>query len=322
VDWLNYHQLLNFWLVAREGSVQRASELLHVTPSSVSIQIRQLERACGAKLFKKQGRGLALTEMGQQVSVYAGEIFAKGRELMELIKGSPVGRPLELRVGVRDVMPKLVAFQLLRPALDLDHPVRLICHEGEMAQLISDLAIHKLDVVLSDIALDPLYQIQAYSHRLGESDVLIVGNRELAKRYRRGFPASLERAPFLFPMETSALRRQLERWFNDLNLAPAIHGEFADSAMMKIAGVNGLGLLAIPSLIEEEVRKYYGLHRVGIAAGVQEQFYAVSVERRIKHTGVLAIRGSLKGDGVPGAGGSGSSAARRRGSHESPPPAR
>lgn len=294
MDWLNYHQLLNFWLVAREGSVQRASELLHVTPSSVSIQIRQLERAFGSKLFKKQGRGLALTEMGQQVSGYAGEIFAKGRELMELVKGRPVGRPMELRVGVRDVMPKLVAFRLLKPALELEQPVRLVCQEGEMSQLISDLAIHKLDVVLSDIALDPLYKVQAYSHRLGESDVMIVGARDLARRYRRGFPASLDGAPFLLPTESSVLRRQLERWFSDLHVAPGVRGEFADSAMMKIAGVSGLGLLAVPGIIEDDVRNIYGLHRVGVAVGVQEQFYAVSVERRIKHSGVLAIREQAK----------------------------
>lgn len=290
MDWLNYHQLLNFWLVSREGSVQRASELLHVTPSSVSIQIRQLERALGAKLFKKQGRGLALTEMGQQVAGYASEIFAKGRELMELVKGRPVGTPLELRVGIRDVMPKLVAFKLLKPALDLEHPVRLICQEGEMSKLISDLAIHKLDVVLSDTALDPLYRVQAHSHRLGESEVVIVGTRDLARRYRRGFPSSLDGAPFLLPTDNGVLRRQLERWFNDLSLAPRICGEFADSAMMKIAGVSGLGLLAVPSIIEDEVQKMYGLRRIGTAAGVQEQFYAVSVERKIKHPGVLAIR--------------------------------
>lgn len=290
VDWLNYHQLLNFWLVAREGSVQRASEMLHVTPSSVSIQIRQLERSFGAKLFKKQGRGLVLTEIGHEVAGYAGEIFAKGRELMELVKRRPVGRPVELRVGVRDVMPKMVAYQLLKPALEVEESVRLVCQEGEMAQLISDLAIHKLDVVLSDIALDPLYKVQAYSHRLGESDVVVVGTGALAKRYRRGFPSSLDGAPFVLPTENSVLRRQMERWFSDLNLTPRVCGEFADSAMMKIAGFSGLGLLAVPEIIAEEVRKIYGLHRVGVAAGVQEQFYAVSVERRIKHPGVLAIR--------------------------------
>jgi len=294
LDWLNYHHLLNFWLVAREGSVRRASEVLHVTPSSVSIQLRQLERAFGTPLVRKQGRGLMLTEMGEQVADYASKIFATGRELMELVKGRPVGSPLVLRIGIRDVMPKLVAYQLLQPALELEQPLRLVCHEGEMSQLVSDLAIHKLDVVLSDTALDPLYKVQAYSHQLGESDVVIVGTRELAKRYRRGFPSSLNGAPFLVPTESSILRRQMDRWFSDLNLAPLIHGEFADSAMMKIAGRSGLGLLAVAGVIEEQVRRIYGLQRVGIATGIQEQFYAVSIERRLKHPGVIAIREGAK----------------------------
>jgi LysR family transcriptional activator of nhaA len=294
MDWLNYHHLLNFWMVAREGSVQRASELLHVTPSSVSIQIRQLERAMGVPLLKKQGRGLALTEVGEQVSRYADDIFLTGRELMDMVKGRPVGRSPELRVGVRDVMPKLVAFQLLKPALDMDPSMRLVCQEGDMPKLIADLAVHKLDVVLSDTALDPLYKVQAFSRRLGESDVVVVGARELARRYQRDFPSSLEGAPFLLLNENSVLRRQMSRWFSDLNLSPVIRGEFADSAMLKIAGAGGLGLLAIPAVIEEEAKRWYGLHRVGIVDGVKEEFFAVSVERKIKHPGLLAMQNAVK----------------------------
>jgi LysR family transcriptional activator of nhaA len=291
VDWLNYHHLLNFWLVAREGSVQRASKVLHVTPASVSLQVRQLERALGVKLVQKQGRGLVLTEIGEQVAVYANEIFATGRELVEMVKGRPVGRPLELRVGIRDVMPKLVAFQLLQPVLELDQPVRLVCHEGEMSQLVSDLAIHKLDVVLSDTALDPLYKVQAHSHQLGGSEVVIVGTKALAKKYSADFPASLDGAPFLLLTDNSVLRRQMDQWFSDLNLTPIIKGEFADSAMLKIAGRHGLGLFAMPAIILDDVKKMYGLQRVGIATGVEEQFFAVSIERKIKHPAVMAIRG-------------------------------
>lgn len=294
MDWLNYHQLLSFWMVAREGSVQRAGEQLHVTPSSVSIQIRQLEKSLGVQLVRKQGRGIALTEVGEQVAAYAQDIFATGQELMATIKGRPVGRGLDLRVGIRDVMPKLVAFQLLKPALEMDQPVRLVCHEGEMARLIADLAIHKLDVVLSDTALDPLYKVQAYSHRLGESEVVIVGARELAQSYRPDFPSSLDGAPFLLLNENSVLRRHMSRWFHDLNLTPIVRGEFADSAMLKIAGANGLGLLAIPAVIEEDARRLYGLHRVGVVAGVKEQFFAVAVERKIKHPGVLAMQKAVK----------------------------
>ncbi len=293
MDWLNYHHLLNFWLVAREGSVQRASEVLHVTPASVSTQVRQLERTLDVKLFQKEGRGLVLTQIGEEVAEYAKQIFSTGRELMEMVKGRPVGRPMELRVGIREVMPKLVAFQLLQPALELEQPIRLVCEEGDMGELIADLAIHKLDVVLTDTALDPLYKVQAHSYRLGVSDVVIVGTKELAKQYRGEFPSSLEGAPMLLPTQSSVLRRQLDRWLHDLGLTPVIRGEFADSAMMKIAGRSGLGLLAVPSIIEADVKKLYGLLRVGLASGIQEQFYAVSAERRIKHPGVVAIRQGL-----------------------------
>jgi LysR family transcriptional activator of nhaA len=290
MDWLNYHHLQSFWFVAREGSVQRASELLHVTPASVSVQVKQLERALRVKLFKKQGRGLVLTEIGEQVAEYASEIFSSGRELLEMVKGRPAGRPQELRVGIRDVMPKLVAFRLLQPALELNEPVRLVCQEGDMSQLVADLTIHKLDVILTDTALDPIFKVQAYSHRLGESDVVIVGNKELAKKYRSGFPSSLDGAPFLLPLSSTMLRRALDQWFNELHLSPEVKGEFADSAMLKIAGRHGLGLFAIPVNIQEDVKAMYGMHEVGLVEGVKERFYAVSVERKLKHPAVVAIR--------------------------------
>lgn len=291
MDWLNYHQLLNFWLVAREGSVRRAGELLHVTPASVSIQVRKLERSLGARLLRKEGRGVALTELGTQVAGYADDIFAKGQELLEMVQGQPLGKPLVLRVGIRDTMPKLLAYRFLEPAISAGQgAVQLVCHEGEMDQLVASLAVHKLDVVLSDITLDPRYRIQAYSHRLGESGVVFVANRQLAKQHRRDFPLSLREAPMLLLTRDSAMRRQLDRWFSDLGFLPKIVGEFADSAMMKVAGERGLGVLAVPMVIEEDVRRIYGLERVGIAEGVEERFFAISVERKITHPGVLAIR--------------------------------
>lgn len=290
MDWLNYHQLLNFWLVAREGSVQKASEMLHVTPSSVSTQVKQLERSLGVKLFKKKGRGLVLTDMGEEISKYASEIFSTGRELLEMVKSRPVGRPRELRVGIRDAMPKLVAYNLLQPALEFDLTMRLVCYQAEMPELVADLAIHKLDVILTDTALDPFYKVQAYSHQLGASDVVIVGTKKLADKYSRDFPASIDGAPFLMPMDTSVLRRGLDQWFNDLQLTPIVRGEFADSAMMKIAGRKGLGLFAIPVNIVDDVTAIYGLREVGVVQGLKEQFFAVSTERKLKHPAVIAIR--------------------------------
>ena len=163
-----------------------------------------------------------------------------------------------------------------------------------MAELIADLATHKLDLVLTDSALDPIYKVRAYSHRLGQSDVAIVASKELARKYRRGFPSSLDGAPFLLPTEDSILYHQLDRWFSDLNLSPNVRGEFADSAMLKIAGRSSLGLFAIPSIIEEEVTEIYGLSHVGMAEGIEERFFAVSVDRRTKHPGVVAIREAVE----------------------------
>ena len=281
---------MNFWLVAREGSVQRASEVLHVTPASVSSQVKQLEKALKVRLVAKDGRGLALTEMGEQVAEYAGQIFGTGQELLEMVRGQPEGKPLELRVGIRDAMPKLVAFQLVQPAIESIEGLRIVCREGAMPELIADLAIHKLDLVLTDSALDPIYKIRANSHQLGRSDVAIVGSKSLANKYRRGFPGSLNGAPFILPTEDSILRHQLDRWFADQKVSPLIRGEFADSAMLKIAGRASLGMFAVPSVIEDDVKKIYGLSHIGLATGLEERFFAVSVERRIKHPGVLAIR--------------------------------
>lgn len=290
MDWLNYHHLLNFWLVSREGSVQRASELLHVTPASVSVQIKQLERSLGVKLLQKQGRGLVPTAIGAEVAEYAADIFSTGRELVEMIKGGSGGRPRELRVGIRDAMPKLVAFSLLQPAIELDPALKLICIEAELPKLVADLAIHRLDVILTDAPLDPVYKVQAYSHRLGDSEVVIMGTTELVKKYRRGFPNSLDGAPFLMQTNSNVLRRQMDQWFNELHLVPHVRAEFDDSAMMKIAARQGLGLFPTPVCIQEDISKLYGLEPLGIVDGVKDRFYAISTERKLKHPAVLAIR--------------------------------
>ena len=290
MDWLNYHHLLNFWLVAREGSVQRASALLHVTPASVSIQVKQLERALGVQLLRKHGRGLQLTETGEEVAQYASQIFNTGRELLEVVRGNSSAKAQTLRVGIRDVMPKLVAFQLLQPALEQNPDLRIVCEEAEMPELVTQLAIHKLDVILTDTALDPVHNVRAHSHRLGESAVVIVGTQELADQFREGFPESLNDAPFLLPLESSALRSALDLWFLDQKLAPKIKGEFADSAMLKIAARGGLGLIAAPQRILHDIDSIYGLTMVGTIPKIKERFYAISVNRKIEHPAVIAIR--------------------------------
>jgi LysR family transcriptional activator of nhaA len=289
MNWLNYHHLQYFWVVSREGSVAKASEMLHVTPATISIQLRELEKSLGVELFRKSGRGLALTEMGSAVMEYAQDIFSTGQELLDMVSGRPVGGPMVLRVGIKDVMPKLVAYRLLEPTLRMSEEVRLSCFEGDIAKLVADLAIHKLDVVLSDTPLDPGMKVRAYSHLLGESDVAIVGTKALAKKVRSGFPGSLDGVPILLPMKNTILRRSLDYWFEDNEVRPKVVGEFDDSAMLKIMGSAGVGVFPVPIAIVKEVEAMYGVELIASLPNVREKFYALSAERKVKHPAVLAI---------------------------------
>ncbi len=289
MDWLNYHHLHYFWVVAREGSVTRASELLHLSQPTVSGQIRELEKAMKAPLFAKRGRGLVLTETGQAVFRYADDIFALGRELMDTVSGRPIGQPLRLRVGVVDVMPKLIAHLLIESALRMPESVRVVCSEGKLDRLAAELSIHNLDVILSDATLSPAVKAKVYTHLLGECGVVVVGVPKLVAAYTPGFPKSLDGAPFLLPSEGTSLRRSLDQWFEKHNIRPVIRGEFEDSALLKTFGRSGEGLFAIPSAVESDIQQHYGVERVGIADGVRERFYAISVERKLKHPAVVAI---------------------------------
>ena len=286
---LNYHHLQYFWLVAREGSVTRASELLHVSQPTVSGQIRELERAMKTALFVKSGRGLALTETGQAVFRYADDIFALGRELMDTVNGRPLGLPMRFRVGIVDVMPKSIAQLLLEPALKMPVPVRLQCVEGKLDRLAAELVIHNLDLVLTDTPLATSVRAKVFTHLLGECGVVAVGTPRLAAAYKDGFPKSLDGAPFLLPMPGSLLRRSLDQWFDANGIRPLIRCEFDDSALLKRFGQVGEGVFAIPSSVENDLQKQYGIQRIGRLQGIREQFYAISVERKLKHPAVVAI---------------------------------
>jgi len=294
VERLNYHHLLYFWMVAREGTVARASTLLRLTQPTLSAQIHALEDALGEKLFERVGRGLRVTEMGRVVFRYADEIFALGRELSDSVKGKPTGRPLRLRVGVADALPKLVAYRLIEPALALPQPVRLLAHEQSTEKLLVALALHELDVVLTDQLATPGVSVRVFTHLLGECGVTLFASPKLAARYRRRFPRALDGAPFLLPGETSTLRRALEQWFEKQKIRPRVVGEFDDSTLIKVFGQAGSGLFAAPSIIEASVRSQYGVSIVGRLDKVRERFYAISAERRLKHPGVIAITESAR----------------------------
>ena len=290
---LNYHHLRYFWAAAREGSVTRASEKLHISQPAVSAQIRDLEQALGEKLFARSGRGLVLTEAGRVVYRYAEEIFGLGAELLDTLRGRPTGRPARLRVGIANVIPKLIAHRLLEPAFALPEPVRVLCLEDSPERLLAELAMHNLDVVLADAPAGPTVKVRVYNHLLGECSVSILGAERLGKTRRRGFPRSLDGAPFLLPTPDAALRRLLDQWFEAQGIRPEIVGEFDDSALLKVFGQSAAGLFAVPSAIEAAVRRQYGVLLVG-RVDVRERFYAITVERKLKHPAVVAIAESAR----------------------------
>jgi LysR family transcriptional regulator, transcriptional activator of nhaA len=295
LEWLNYHHLLYFWTVAREGGVARAAARLHLTHPTVSGQIRELESALGEKLFVRVGRGLELTEMGRVVYRYADEIFALGRELLDTVKGRPTGRPARLVVGVDDVLPKLLVRRLLEPALRGSDPVRLVVHEAPMGELFARLSQHALDVVLSDSPLPPGSRVKAYAHLLGECGVTWFAVESIQKRAKRDFPRSLGVEPLILPTADTALRRALDPWFESHGLRPQIVAEIADSALIKAFGQSGLGIFPAPTAIERDVLKQFDVRVLGRSDDLRERFWAISVERRIKNPAVAAITDAARG---------------------------
>ena len=290
MEWLNYHHLYYFWVVAKQGSIARAVEELRLAQPTISGQIKQLEDTLGEKLFMRAGRGLALTEVGQLTYRYASEIFSLGREFQDVLKGRPsTGRAVPFRVGVSDLVPKLIAYRILEPALRLNEPIQLVCREDAPEILLAELSNHQLDLVLADTPTPSTIRVKAYSHLLGSCGVLLFAARSKAAKYRRGFPQSLDNAPFLLPMEGSALRRDLDQWFDQQQIRPRIVGEFQDSALLKTFGEAAAGIFPAPAAIEKEVRKHYTADVIGPAGGLTERFFALSVERRIKHPAILAI---------------------------------
>ncbi len=294
MEWLNYHHLLYFWTVAREGSVSAACERLGLAQPTISAQIRQLEKSLGMDLFDRSRRKMELTEAGQIVYRYADDIFTLGRELLDTIRDRPTGRPLRFHVGIADVVPKLVAYRLLTPALD--GSVEIVCTEGKPDQLLAQLSIHELDVVLSDAPIGGNVSIRGYNHLLGECGVTVFAAPKLARTLRQKFPESLVDAPWLLPTSGTVLRRTLDLWFDRRGFRPRVAGAFDDSALKKVFGQQGLGVFVSPSVIEREICAQYAVRVVGRIDAVREQFYAISMERKIRHPAVLALTESARRD--------------------------
>jgi LysR family transcriptional activator of nhaA len=288
MEWLNYHHLRYFFTVARTGSIRKASEELHVSSPAISAQLHSLEEHLGEKLLSRSGRTLELTETGHIVFNYAEDIFALGQELMKTIKGRSSGRPARLLVGVVDVVPKMIAHWLIEPTFRLREPFRVVCREGSSDQLVSQLAIHHLDVVLSDVPISPTLKVRAYNHLLGECGTTFVATPRLAKSLSSDFPRSLHDAPLLVPTDNTAMRSSLEFWLESQGVRPVIAGEFEDYALLRAFGQAGRGVFPIPSVFERQLRRE-SLQVIGRTPEVRNRFYAISIERKLKHPAVIAI---------------------------------
>jgi LysR family transcriptional activator of nhaA len=294
VHWLNYHHLYYFWLVAREGTIARAASLLHLTQPTVSGQIRHLERQLKTKLLERQGRYLVPTDAGRIVFGYADEIFSLGKELQDVLRGRPAGKPLRLLVGAAPTLPKTVAYRLLKPVLELPEPVQIVYDEGRPDYLLAQLALNAIDVVLADVPASPTVKVRVFNHLLGECGASFFAPSAMSKTFRANFPRSLDGAPFLLPGEGSALRQGLDQWFESEGIRPKVRGEFSDSAMLKVFGAEGVGIFAAPTIVEDEVQRQYHVRPLGRIPSIRERFYAISAERKLKHPAVVAITDSAR----------------------------
>ena len=294
---MNFKHLHYFWVTAKAGGVMRASEQLHTTPQTLSGQIKLLEERIGRKLFKKRGRQLELTEDGRVALGYAEEIFTLGSALESAMREQQEGntRVLDFRVGVADSVPKSVAYRLLEPAQTMEQPVRLICHEGKFPDLLATLALHRLDLVISDEPLSRQVSVKAFNHALGSSPMSFFCAPALQARLKGPFPHCLNGAPMLVPNPSNSVGKQLEAWLTRHQLHPRVVGEFDDTALMKAFGKEGRGVFLSPTLLEEETATQYGGVVIGRSDEIVEEFFAISVERRISHPCVAAISSAARG---------------------------
>jgi LysR family transcriptional regulator, transcriptional activator of nhaA len=288
MEWLNYHHLFYFWVVARTGSIARASEELRLSQPTISNQLKTLEASLGHPLLERRGRGLVLTDVGRTVQRYADDIFRTGRELQQALRGMPVRDRVPFAVGVADVIPKLVAERLLRPAVAAVKDLRLVCREGPLPDLLGALALHELDLVLSDRPAPESVRVRSFGHQLAECGVVLLAAPRLA-HLRRGFPGSLEGAPVLLPSTGTVLRRALDGWFAERGVSPVVAGEFDDLALLKAFGARGMGVFPAPAMVEQEVCEQYGVAPVGRVDEVRERFFALTVERRLRHPAAAAL---------------------------------
>lgn len=287
---INFRHLYYFWVVANEGGITRAAERLGLAVQTVSSQLTLLEQSLGKTLFAQQGRRLVLTEAGRLALGYADQIFLLGEQMQEALNEFDSGRT-RLTVGISDSLPKLSAYRMLEAVTRMDRPVRIVCYEDQFEALLADLALHKLDVVLTDREVRAGATLKVFSHQLFDSEMVVVGTPTLAQRYAAGneFPQNLNSAPFLLPARNNALRGKIDEWFVQHHVRPDVVGEFEDNALLNTFGRRGLGLFFAPAALAGDVAEQFGAVRVGLVPTVREQFYMISSDRKIMHPAVEAI---------------------------------
>ncbi len=294
--WLNYHHLFYFWTVAREGTIAAASKELLLSQPTISTQIKTLEESLGQRLFQKHGRRLALTDVGRTTYRYADDIFRLGRELQEAVTRGPVGHQVRFAVGVTDVIPKLVAERLLQPAFAALPQLQLECVEGPLPQLLGQLALHELDVVLSDQPASNDIKVRAFNHALGESGTSFFARGAQATALKKNFPQSLDQTPMLVGRLGTDTRMHLDQWFDTKKVRPKVVGQFDDSALMNVFGQRGKGAFVGPTVIEADIVSQFDVQVVGRTGELKQHYYAISVERRLRHPAVVAIAESARNE--------------------------
>ncbi len=294
---MNFKHLYYFWVTAKAGGVMRAGEQLHTTPQTLSGQIKQLEDWLGRKLFRKSGRNLELTEDGRLALGYADQIFSLGAELETAVREARGGHTvLDFRVGVADSVTKSLAYRLLEPALAVTEPVRLICNEGKFPDLLSRLALNQLDLVIADEPMSRRISVKAFNHALGSTAMSFFCGPELRAQLKGPFPQCLNAMPMLIPGAQASVRQQWEGWLTRHQIHPRIIGEFDDGALMTAFGRKGRGVFMAPSVMEADIMEQFGVQVIGRTDELVEEFFAVSVERRITHPCVVAITNAARGE--------------------------
>ncbi len=293
---MNYKHLHYFWAAANSGGVVRAGEQLHITPQTLSGQIKLLEARLGCSLFKKAGRRVELTAEGRIALGFADQIFALGQELETALGRARSGeRGIDLRVGLADAVPKAIAYRLLAPALSVGEAVRLVCQEGRLADLLGRLAVHQLDLVVAGEPMGHELSVKAFNHPLGSTATAFFCTPGLKQTLRGRFPRSLDGAPMLLQAAGSALRHRFDFWSATHGIRPKIVGEFDDSALITAFGREGRGVFMAPSVLAKETCAQYGVRMLGRSEELIEEFFAISVERRITHPCVEAITEAARG---------------------------